>query len=45
MTESARPLRVVQWTTETWPIGMTITGAPVVNAIPAVCASAPGIRT
>jgi hypothetical protein len=26
-------------------IGMTITGVPVVNAIPAVCAAAPGIRT
>ncbi len=26
-------------------IGMTITGVPVVNAIPAACAAAPGIRT
>jgi hypothetical protein len=26
-------------------IGMTITGLPVVNAIPAVCAAPPGIRT
>lgn len=26
-------------------IGMTITGVPVVNAIPAVCAARPGIRT
>jgi hypothetical protein len=26
-------------------IGMTITGVPVVNAIAAVCAAAPGIRT
>jgi hypothetical protein len=26
-------------------IGMTITAVPVVNAIPAVCAAAPGIRT
>ena len=26
-------------------IGMTITGVPVVNAIPAVCAAPPGIRT
>jgi hypothetical protein len=26
-------------------IGMTITGLPVVNAIPAVCAATPGIRT
>ena len=26
-------------------IGMRITGVPLVNAIPAVCASAPGIRT
>ncbi|CAN5394974.1 dihydrodipicolinate reductase [soil metagenome] len=26
-------------------IGMVITGLPVVNAIPAVCAAAPGIRT
>jgi hypothetical protein len=26
-------------------IGMRITGVPAVNAIPAVCAAAPGIRT
>ena len=26
-------------------IGMTITGVPVVNAIPAACAAAAGIRT
>lgn len=32
-------------TTDFHAIGMTITGVPVVNAIPAACAAAPGIRT